>query len=288
MADGSHVGPGGYKITPIDRKKKQTGGIRGSTDTVGAKAVTTVAGGNKLTGEGANRAAWDNAGGTWRSSNDYYDLAMAGAQPLPQPFKQGGGGGGGGRGASPDFAAYSAAMMKLLNSSLMNGPADPMVGKIDPAVNADIATAKAAYGNLASQIPTTDPYLSLVGQAAPTVDPGMEQFLHTQGVPTDPYGNAVDYANAQLAAGANNWSNYGQAMGTSHVAAQKAMQNTAAVQGENIVQGLEGQRTSMNEALALRQYQVAQQAQQQKLQIIMQLLGQGLQYGQMPNLQGVI
>ena len=285
MPDGSRTGPGGYTITPIDRKKKPTGGSY-TTDTIGEKAKRTVAAGNKLTGEGPTRAHWDSSG-TWRTENDYYDLAMAGARPQPQPFKQGGGGGGG-RGASPDFAAYSAAMMKLLNSSLMNGPADPMIGKIDPAVNADIATAKAAYGNLASQIPTTDPYLSLVGQAAPTVDPGMEQFLHTQGVPTDPYGNAVDYANAQLAAGANNWSNYGQAMGASHVAAQKAMQNTAAVQGENIVQGLEGQRTSMNEALALRQYQAAQQAQQQKLQIIMQLLGQGLQYGQMPNLQGVI
>lgn len=291
----SHTGPGGYKITPISRKKSPTpsGSYRpgGGADPLTGKATAKYKEGGGYYGDGARGTkafAYDPQAGTYRNENDYYQLQMAGQQPTnPMPTTPGSRGPGGG-GPRPDFAAYSAAMMKLLNSSLMQAPKNPLDAMINPAVDADIAAARGAYSGLAGQIPMNDPYLALVGAQAPTVGPEMEQFLQGQGLDTQQYGNAVDYANAQLGAGAQNWSQYAQAQGANHLVAQQRSADTAKLQGEQIVSGLEGQRTSLQAMAAAQNFQAQQAAQQQKLQLILQLMQAGLQYGQQPNLAGVI
>lgn len=274
----THTGPGGYTITPIDRKKKPTpapsGSYRpgGGADPLTAKAGAKYNAGGGFAGDGAtgNKAfSYDPASGTYRDFNDYLQLAMGGYQPPaptnptpPTPRPGGGGGGGGGGGYTAQQLAQQAALRQLIGSDMLK----PM--NVNPAFDADIATAKNAYAGIAGQVSKVDPYLGLVGMQAPQVRPEMEQFLQAQGVGTGDYGNAVDYANAQLAAGAQNWSGLAQTLGQNHLAAQQGVVDVANLQGQNIVSGLEAQRAATQIALQ-------EQAKKQRLDLILQLIAAG-------------
>jgi hypothetical protein len=211
----------------------------------------------------------------------------------------GGFGGGGGGGLNPaDYQTYAAAMKQLLQSKLYDTPAaqqNPLTAMVNPAVDADVANARGAFANIGNQVSQADPYLALIANRAPQLRPEMEQFLQGQGADTGQYGNAVNYANAQLGAGDQNWQNLARILGANHVAGQQGVVDTAKLQGEGIAQGLEGQRTQLNALAQMQQMQMdreaqqqAYQAQQEKAAAIMQLITQGLQYGQAPDLTGLV
>jgi hypothetical protein len=226
-----------------------------------------------------------------------------------------GGGGGGGGGVDPaDYTKYAAAMQQLLKSSLFNAPAavaapaaqqNLLKPMIDPAVDKDVANARGAYANIGNQVSMEDPYLALIANQAPQLSADMGQFLASQGM-AGGQDNAVALANAQLAAGGQNWQNLARILGQNHLAGQRGVVDTAKLQGENIVQGLEGQRTGLHALSNVQQMQLDQraqdqalqlqiaqrdaeyQAQQQKAAAIMQLIAAGLPYGQAPDLAGLI
>lgn len=210
--------------------------------------------------------------------------------PGANPYGSGpGGGGGGGRGGggggssasdAANFGAYQAAMQKMIGSDMFKGEQSLLKPMIDPAVDQDIATARSAYGNLAGQIPMNDPYLNLIAQQAPQLGDEMGAFLQGQGVGTGGADQAVQYANAQLQAGGQDWSNLAALLGQNHLAGQRGAMDVANLQGEGIVQGYEGQRTSLRAQAAMQQQQMDQAAKQQKMQAIMQMISAGLQYGQ--------
>jgi hypothetical protein len=206
-------------------------------------------------------------------------------------------------------------MRQLLQSGLYKAPAaieapaaqqNLLTPMIDPAVDKDVASARGAYANIGSQVSMQDPYLNLIAQQAPQLGAEYEQFLRSQGGDVGAYGNAVGAANAQLAAGGQNWQNLARILGQNHVAGQQGVLDTARLQGENIVQGLEGQRTGLHAQANVQQMglnrdaqqqalqmQMSQRdaeyaAQQQKAQAIMQLIAQGLEFGQAPDLTGLI
>lgn len=212
-------------------------------------------------------------------------------QPAPAPMMGGGGGGrsGGGGGGIPgaeNFDAYAAQMMKLIGS--MKPVTNPLAGSYNGAVDRDIAEARAAYGGLAKAVPMNDPYLAMVAQSAPTVNPGMEAFLSGQGMGTGDYDSAVAQQNAELRAGADNWSNYARAAGANHVAGQRGIVDTAKLQGQNIVQGFEGQRNELAAMVAAQQAAEQQRVQQERIAAIMQLLSMGMQYGKAPDIGGLL
>jgi hypothetical protein len=204
---------------------------------------------------------------------------------------------------APAAIAAPAAQQNLLS---------PM---IDPAVDTDIANARGAYANLGSQVSQVDPYLALIANQAPQLGNEYGQFLQGQGMGGS-NDQAVQYANAQLAAGGQNWNKLAGILGANHLAGQQSVLDTSKLQGENIVQGLEGQRTNLKAGAAQQQMQLDQRAQEQALQlqrdqramemqiaqlnaqreyeaqqqkaaVIMQLIAAGLPYGQAPDLTGL-
>lgn len=273
----THTGPGGYKITKIDKKKQQTRGYGGTTALDGsAQGYRNQGYGNSRTTAGANMPIerqfdWDPQLKRYMNADDYAAQDRGWKPPAPPawmpptpptPRRGGGGGGGGGGGYTAQQLAQQAALRQLIGSDMLK----PM--NVNPAFDADIATAKNAYSGIAGQVSKVDPYLGLVGMQAPQVRPEMEQFLQAQGVGTGDYSNAVDYANAQLAAGAQNWSGLAQTLGQNHLAAQQGVVDVANLQGQNIVSGLEAQRAATQLALQ-------EQAKKQKLDLILQLIAAG-------------
>lgn len=276
----THTGPGGYKITKLDKNKQQTRGYGGTTALDGSAQgyrnrglvnSKTAAGADLLDQGRADKLfEWNPANKRYMSVEDYAAEDRGWQPPAPpdlmptmptMPTTPGGGGGGGG-GFTAQQLAQQAALRQLIGSSLLK-PMD-----VNPAFDADIAAAKQAYAGVAGGVSKVDPYLGLVGMQAPQVRPEMEQFLQAQGVGTGDYGNAVDYANAQLAAGAQNWSGLAQALGQNHLAAQQGVVDVANLQGQNVVQGFEAQRAATQAALA-------EQAKKQKLDLILQLIAAG-------------
>lgn len=199
----------------------------------------------------------------------------------------GGGGGGGGGGLNPaDFDAYAAQAMKAIAG--IQAVANPLEGMYGGAVDRDVAEARQAYAGIADRVSMEDPFLAMVAQAAPQVNREMEAFLQGQGMDTSQYGNAVDYANAQLRSGQDNWSNYAKASGANHLAGQRDMVDISRLQGENIVQGFEGQRTELAAIVAAQKAAEAQRVQQERTRAIMELLGMGLQYGKAPDISSLL
>lgn len=264
----THTGPGGYKITKLDKKDRAKPSYNMPTpDTATGKAKPYQSRG-MVPWDSTGRAnvnngfAWDPARGRYMSTADYQNtIPPTPTPPPPLPSPTGGGNGSSG-GFTAQQLAQQAALRQLIGSSLLK-PMD-----VNPAFDADIAAAKQAYAGVAGGVSKADPYLGLVGMQAPQVRPEMEQFLQAQGVGTGDYGNAVDYANAQLAAGAQNWSGLAQALGQNHLAAQQGVVDVANLQGQNVVQGFEAQRAATQAALA-------EQAKKQKLDLILQLIAAG-------------
>lgn len=237
---------------------------------------------------------WSPDKGGWETMNHLTpNGGPGGGLPTTPPGGGGGGGGGGGRGSgvSPaaNFAAYAQAYMQLLNSDKYKPQKNPLSGMIPGAYGKDIAEATAAYNGIASKVPMNNPFLGLIAQQAPTVDPGMQAFLQGQGVGTGDYSNAVNYANAQLGAGNQNWQNLGAVLGQNHLAAQQGTVDLAHLQGQNVVQGLQADQQAALNAVAMQDFQAQQAYQQQQQNALMQLLGTALQSGaKMPSLGGLV
>lgn len=300
--------PSKTPTTPVARPNDRRGNSQGSTrgnyltgaDAADRQAQTYYAqGGQASTNAKAtqnNMFEWDPARGKFMNAADYMTTNKPQSPWPTQPTNPNGGGGGGGGGGSAaadaakqaaDWQAYVSAMKGMLGQ--ITPAAVPMAGMVDPAVNADIANARQAYGQVAGQIPMNDPYLALAAMKAPTVGNEMEQFLRGQGADTQQYGNTVDYANAQLGAGAQNWQGYAQAQGANHLVAQQRIADLARLQGENVVQGFEGQRAQLNAQVAQQQAAAAEAAKQQKMQLILQMIQAAGQYGQAaPDVTGLL
>lgn len=316
--------PTAYKITKQGTTSYKPGTITRSADALQSGSDIQVKQGYTFNGPDANKAfAWDPQRKTYVNANSYSfgsPPPPSGGLPPRGPGigSSGGGGGGGfggGGGVNPaDYTKYAAAMKQLLQSNLFSGPQaltapaalqNPLTGMIDPAVDKDIATARGAYSGIADQVSMADPYLNLIAHQAPQMSPELAQFAASQGVGGD-YAKQLLESQGQLAGGAENWANLAKILGTNHVAGQQSVVDNARLQGENIVQGYEGQRTGLKAMAGQQQLgldqraqdqamQVAQlnqqqayAAQQAKAQAIMQLIASGLPYGQAPDLAGLI
>lgn len=210
----------------------------------------------------------------------------------------GGGGGGGGGAAGLDKAAYNAyaqAMMQLINGGFQAPAAqtNPLTRMIDPAVDKDIAAARGAYANIGNEVSMVDPYLAMLRVQMPHSSAELQALANSQGV-GDPYRAQVGASNLDADQASANWQQLARALGGNFKTGQQNAVDTAKLQGQNIVEGYEGQRTQLQALAALQQQKLDQQhqadvqaMQQQKLQALMQLLGTGLQYGVTPDVSGV-
>lgn len=289
----------GYKPPrPGEMERQRSGGAPGRNTTIGRPSAVIAKGGIP-----SASAEWDATGparahervmayNNWRWANGLYpnqDTLMGQQQPMPQPTSGGSGGGwgGGGGGGTPAldpalFDQYAAQMMTAIKG--IQPIADPLAGAYNPAIDQEIADVRAAYGGIADSISTADPFLSMIGQAAPTVDPSMAGFLQSQGMGVGDYNDAVALTNAQLQAGQDNWSNYAKAAGANHVAGQNDMITNAKLQGEQFVQGYEAQRQELANLVAAREAAEKRRVQDARLAAIMPLLASGLEWGRIPDI----
>jgi hypothetical protein len=297
------------RYTPPPPKPKPAPMSAGTRTGAGGYKFTYSAPSSRANATNPNQITADRYEAYDRVANRQADAALRNTQMPPAPAMPGapgsggGGGGGGGYGGGgggldpAQFNAYSAAMMKLIAG--MNQPQaplqNPLLGMVDPAVDADVAAARQAFSGLGQQISTADPYAALQQSRAQQLGPEMEAFLRGQGVGTGDYGSAVAAQNAELSAGDANWQNLSKVLGTNHVTGQQGRIDNARIQGETIAQGLEGQRTSLHAMAKMQQLELEKQAraeayqrQQEQTAAIMNLMQTGLQYGQTPDISALL
>lgn len=194
-----------------------------------------------------------------------------------------GGGGGGGGGVQPTTQAWIDSMLKQLASGHFKAPAaqeNKLAGMIDPAIQADLANAGGAYNSLDAYLAKDrpNPYANMQLSSA-QVSPELAQFIQSQGGDLGAYQMQVDAANAGGAASAANWQNFAksqQAATDQSLQGSRDLSQAGRTQATNLING---QRTGLTAAssamqMKLEAEQRAQQQQldQQKFEMIMQIL----------------
>jgi hypothetical protein len=185
---------------------------------------------------------------------------------------RGGGGGGGAAGMDPaaSFGPYADQVMNMLRS--MGSPQDTMTPRIHEAVDADLAAARGAFGQVAHR--TADPYAGMQFDPG-SFDPGTSALLESQGV-----GGGAALAQQQAGWGglkdqAALWQNFAQARSADQQAENQRWNADLGRDQAGVESQLGAQRSALLMAAQARQEQQKEQQRQQMMQAIMSILSQG-------------
>ena len=188
---------------------------------------------------------------------------------------RGGGGGGGGAAAAAKFKGYYEQIIKALSQMPGQGP-DTMTPRINTAVDADLASARGAYGNVNEA--TSNPYLDFQAQAT-QVDPGTAAMMQAQGMGGEAALAQQQQAQHGLNTMADLWSNYGQAQAADQTAANDRFNSGIQSDLAGVEADLGGQRSALLAASGAQREQDKKAYEMKKFEAMLQLLGTGYQSG---------
>lgn len=218
-----------------------------------------------------------------RYRQDWTVPQQTAATPPAAPSGGGGrsyGGGGGGSYVDPqiqqaaNYNAYAARVAQMLQE--MQPGADTLSPRINQAVDADLAAARGAYGNVGNR--TSDPYamLEFIGQR---FDPGVSQMVGSQGGDVNAASAAQQAGQSDQDYMAQLFNNYARSMSAVQRSSNDAWnadkgRDLAATESD-----LTAQRSALLAAAEQRQRDREEQYKQQRMQAMLQLLSTGLGMG---------
>lgn len=203
--------------------------------------------------------------------------------PLPASVTGGGSGGGsrgsgGGSGAAQQAAqwnGYQQQVMKLL-AGLQPG-ADTLAPRVNQAVDADLAAARAAYGNVADR--SANPYANMQFSAG-TFDPGTAALLQSQGMGGEAALAQQQLGQAGLGDLSNLWSDFASAMSANQLASNDAWNTDKGRDLAGVESQLGAQRSALLAAAEHQQRQREEEYKLKRMEAILSLLASGWGAGQ--------
>jgi hypothetical protein len=210
----------------------------------------------------------------------WVDDHFAGLAPppgSPSPASPGGGPGGGrGRGGgmrgggNSNFNAFASRIQELAGS--MRARPDTLSPRINQAVDADLAAARAAYGSVADR--SADPYAELEFRAS-RFDPGISGMVGAQG-------GDVNAATAAQMAGQSDidymnqlFGNQARQMSAVQQSSNQAWNADKGRDAANVESHIGAQRAAMLAAAQQRQEDREEAARRERTALMLQLLQQG-------------
>lgn len=195
----------------------------------------------------------------------------------PQPLG-GGGGGGGGRGgggmgmsAQNSFNGYYQKVLQALGG--LNAGPDTLTPRINQAVDADVAAARGAYGQVGDR--TADPYAGL-SFFANQFDPGIAGI---SGLDPNAAMNAQQSGQSEMDYASQLYNNYAQSMSAVQQSSNDAWNTDKGRDLAAVESQLGAQRSALLTAAQYQREKQAEEIKMRKLEAILSLLGQGWQSG---------
>lgn len=193
----------------------------------------------------------------------------------PSGSRGGGGGAGGGLSAADGFAAYQRKVLEAIGG--MQAPQNLLAGKINPAVDADLAYANQQFAGVPDA--ASDPFAGLEFYAS-QFDPGTAALLEAQGM-----GGEAALAQRQMGqAGLNDtaglYSNHAKVMSANQQSANTSFNQNKASDAAGVQAEIGAQRAALLAQAEMMQQRDAEALRMRKLEAILQLIGSGYSSGQ--------